>query len=417
MLATVVAMGVRMCPIQLFDDMFNRYGAVLMRVMTHGTGLFTRLLLSIGWVLEAQAMAAGPTEKIVPIDDPSIRLSPYVWKLTGTGSGSRAEAGMPGAYLKAGFQGSATIGLIVDGTGNRGCPASSMPVVEYSVDEGPFDVVQLAETGRVYTLPMGSRLNAGTAHRLDVWFRAADLAQSRWKSSTAHLRIAGLALDAGGSLVPCAVRSGRAIGFGDSITEGVGVDGLFTSWQSLGVNNARAAWFGIVCAALGCEYGQLGSGGQGMTRPIEMPPLPQTWDRHDPTTSRLAGGLLLPEPNYVFCAMGTNDFEKDITRDYTGWLTAVRKACPHARIFCIVPPLGFHKGEIEAAVVSRNQAGDRKVHLIDTSPFKSAFRAGTGATQLAFDGVHPSTYGSAMLAAFIAAEVQRISANGDAAGL
>ena len=49
-----------------------------------------------------------------------------------------------------------------------------------------------------------------------------------------------------------------AIAFGDSITEGVGVDGLFTSWQKLDVNNARETWFPIVCAALDCEYGQPG---------------------------------------------------------------------------------------------------------------------------------------------------------------
>ncbi len=359
----------------------------------------------------ADASAADP--KIIPIDDASILLSPYVWKCTGTGAAARAEATMPGAYIKAIFQGSSTVGLSIDGTANRGCPASSMPVVEWSVDEGPFSNVQLANTTGVYTLPLAGKLAPDKPHRLEIYFRAADLAQKRWRSSTAHLRVAGLALDAGGSLSPCPVRPGRAIGFGDSITEGVGVDGLFTSWQSLGVNNARATWLPIVSAALNCEYGQLGSGGQGMVRPIEMPPLPQTWDHYDATTSRLMGDLLLPEPNFVFCAMGTNDFDKDITQDYTGWLAAVRKACPHTRIFCIVPPLGFHKDEVRSAVTARNQAGDARVHLIDTSPLKAAFRAGAGATQLAFDGVHPSTYGNAMLAALIAAEAQKAAAKAE----
>ena len=108
----------------------------------------------------------------------------------------------------------------------------------------------------------------------------------------------------------------KAIGFGDSITEGVGADGLFTSWQILGVNNARATWFPMICAALDCEYGQLGSGGLGMTRTLNLPPLPQVWHRYDATTSRLTGQLLLPEPDYVFCSLGTNDFEKDVTADY-----------------------------------------------------------------------------------------------------
>jgi lysophospholipase L1-like esterase len=344
-------------------------------------------------------------QTLIGIDDAHLLLAPYVWKRSGNGAAARAEAALPGAYVKARFQGSSTIELIVDGTANRGCPASSMPVVEYSIDEGAFQVVPLTRTDRVYTLPLADGLIAGKPHRIEVYFRAADLTKNRWKGSTAHLRIAGLALDAGGSLLPCPARPGKAIGFGDSITEGVGADGLFTSWQLLGVNNARGTWLPIVCGALNCEYGQLGSGGQGMTRTIHLPPLPATWDRYDPTTSRLTGGMLLPEPDYVFCCMGTNDFDKDITADYTGWLAAMRRACPHTQFFCVVPPLGVHQSEIAAAVAARNQAGDRRVHLIDTAPLKAAFRSGQGATQLAHDGVHPSEYGHALLGALIAVEV------------
>jgi hypothetical protein len=364
------------------------------------------------FVADCPGAAESPQrgDAIVAIDDARLNLAPYVWKRTGTGAAARIEATMPGAYVRAVIQGTAAIGLIVDGTANRGCPAASMPVVEYSIDEGPFKVVQLTRTDEVYTLPLGNGLDRGVDHRLDVLFRAADLGQNRWRASTAHLRLAGLRLDAGGSLAVCPRRTHRAIGFGDSITEGVGVDGLFTSLQRLEVNNARGAWLPIVCAALDCEYGQLGSGGQGMTRPIEMPPLPQTWDRYDAATSRLTDGRLLPQPDYIFCGMGTNDFEKDITADYTRWLTDTRKACPQSRIFCVVPPLGWHEAEIRAAVVSRHKAGDGRVYLIDTAPLKDAFRAGAGATQLGYDGVHPSMYGNAMLSALIAGQVQKILA-------
>lgn len=322
---------------------------------------------------------------------------------------------MPGAYLKVLFQRSPTIGLLVDGTANRGCPAASMPIVEYSVDEGPLKIVPLTKTGDLYTLPLAEGLDAGSPHRLDFYFRAADLFQNRWRAATAHLRIAGIELAPGGSLLPCPKRPRRAIGFGDSIIEGVGVDGLFTSWQLLGVSNARATWFGNVCTGLDCEYGQLGSGGQGMaTTSMAMPPLLQTWDHYDAATSRLTGKLLLPEPDYVFCGMGTNDFQQDISRPidiadhYTRWLTAVRAACPQARIFCVVPPLGWHATEIQTAVATRHETGDRRVHLIDTAPLKSAFRPGNKATQLTYDGVHPSIYGNALLGALIAVEVQKV---------
>jgi hypothetical protein len=188
----------------------------------------------------------------------------------------------------------------------------------------------------------------------------------------------------------------------------VGADGLFTSWQSLSVNSARVSWFPIVCAPLDCEFGQLGSGGLGMSRALNLPPLGRVWDHFDAAASRLDGGRLLPEPDYIFCALGTNDFDKDITADYTAWLTSVRQACPHASLFCVIPPLQVHRQEIEAAVGARNRQNDRRVYAIDTGRLAPGFRSGQGATQFGHDGVHPSQFGHAMLAAVIAAQVRAI---------
>ena len=340
----------------------------------------------------------------------ALGLAPYVWKCSGADETFRAEATMPGAYLKATFRGTTTIGLILDGTANDGCPASSMPVIEYCIDEGPFTIVQLSTTGAVYTLPLASDLDSGIQHRLDLYFRAADLAQQRWYSSVSRLRIAGIALGPDGVFLPRPKQSKLAIGFGDSITEGVGVDGLFTSWQLLDVNNARGSWFPIVCSALDCEYGQLGSGGQGMVNTsMALPPLPQTWDRYDSLgLLRLEEGLLVPEPDYVFCCMGTND-NQDITGAYVDWLIVMRQASPNAQFFCVTPPLGdrWHASEVRAVVAARNAAGDAKVYLIDTSPLEPGFKAGQGGTLFAYDGVHPSMYGHAILGSFIAAEAQR----------
>jgi lysophospholipase L1-like esterase len=316
---------------------------------------------------------------------------------------------MPGAYLKTVVKGSAGIDLLVDGTTNEGCPPPSMPVIEWSADDGPFASQQLSETGALYPFPIASKLDIAASHRLEVYFRAADLGQKRWTTSTAHLRIAGLSLDDDGTLDAYPKRAKRAIGFGDSITEGVGVDGLFTSWQKLDVNNARGSWFPVVCAALDCEYGQFGSGGQGMVKDLEMPGLPKTWDHYDAATSRLTNGLLLPEPDYVFCNMGTNDFGgTDITGAYTDWLASVRKACPHTQVFCVVPPSGVHRDEIRAAVAARTAADDHAVHLIDIPALNATITVHPpGATQLCCDGVHPTVQGQGIFAACIVAQVQQ----------
>lgn len=353
-----------------------------------------------------EPIASGRTT--VPIDRPFILLAPYVWIRQGEGVASRAEAATPGAYIKASFRDSATIGLVVDGTANSGCPVESLPVIEYSIDDGEFHIVRLRPTDMLYTLPLVDGLDVGVTHHIEMIFRAADLTRDRWRRSTAHLRIAGFEIDEGGSVAPTPAFAKRALAFGDSITEGVGVDGLFTSWQSLDVNNARATWFPIVASALGCEYGQFGSGGLGMTRELELPPLSRIWDRYDATTSRLIEAKITPEPDYIFCCLGTNDYEKDITNDYIKWLSAMRAACPRTLFFCIPPPLGVHEAEVKAAVEARRKSGDSNVHLIALDELKPAFRVGRGATRLAHDGVHPSAYGHAIVAASIAVKVQRI---------
>jgi len=168
-----------------------------------------------------------------------------------------------------------------------------MPVIDYSLDNGAFQSVQLTKTGEVYAIPLGDKLDRAKEHRLEIYFRSAALGPDRWRASTVHLRIAGIELEPGGVLSTCPIRPKRAIGFGDSITEGVCVEGLCPYYTNMMMNNARATWFPLVCAALDCEYGQLGTGGQGMVRPIEIPPLPETWDHYDEKTSRLTSGLLL----------------------------------------------------------------------------------------------------------------------------
>jgi lysophospholipase L1-like esterase len=348
----------------------------------------------------------------IACDCPQLVFAPYVWKRSGVGKQSRAEAAMPGAYLRALVTNTSQLSLLVDGTPNAGCPPHSMPVIEYSVDHGEFHSIALTRSDGAYAITVAEGLNLKTVHVLEVDFRAADLAVERWRGIRAHLVVAGLQIDAGGSVQRCPQRSRFAIAFGDSITEGVGVDGLFKSWQELGVNNARTTWFPLVAAALDCEYGQLGSGGQGLVLTHELPPLADTWDRFDPKTSRLQDGRLTPEPDYMFCAMGTNDPGNDITSSYIAFLKKFRKACPQARMFCIIPPLGVHADEVAAAVRARNAAGDARVHLIDLLRLREYFRAGQGATQLAYDGVHPSVLGQAMLATEITNEVQKvISAN------
>lgn len=346
--------------------------------------------------------------RTISCDDPKLILAPYVWRQTGHGDSARAQATMPGAYLRASFTGSATLAILIDSACNAGCKPRSMPTVEWSVDHGPFQTLQLTRTDEVYPLPLAQNLTIDQPHHLEFHFRSANLVENRWVAPTANLRLAGLTLESAGALLDHPRRKKLAIGYGDSITEGVGAEGLFVSWDIPEPNNARITWLPLLASALDCEYGQLGTGGMGMACTNHLPPLSHTWDRYDQDHSRLQDGLLLPEPDYVLCNLGTNDLGLVITDAYIQWLAVARQACPQAQFFCIVPLLGLHRAEISAAVATRQSTGDARVHLIDVPSLQSGFGMGPHATALADDGVHPTAHGQALFAAHLAVEIQKI---------
>ncbi len=138
----------------------------------------------------------------IPADDSRIGFSPYVWKKTGAAAAARAEATMPGAYLKLAVQSSKSVQLLIDGSANKGCPPAAMPVVDSSIDHGPFTTKQLTITDGIYPFVLAENLDSTKPHQVDFFFRSASLGPNRWQASTVHVRIAGVQLDPGGSLAP-----------------------------------------------------------------------------------------------------------------------------------------------------------------------------------------------------------------------
>ncbi len=114
---------------------------------------------------------------------------------------------MPGAYLKTNVEKTASIALMIDGNANKGCPPAAMPVVDYSVDHSPWQTKQLTITDSIYPLVLAEQLDLAKQHHLEFYFRSASLGPNRWGGSEVHLRISGIRLDAGGSVV--AVSSAR----------------------------------------------------------------------------------------------------------------------------------------------------------------------------------------------------------------
>lgn len=353
--------------------------------------------------------------KMIPANDKNLFFSPYTWQDRGNG---RFTARMPGAYLKIKTERTSSLSVLIDRTENAGCPAEAMPVMEISLDNAPVQIIPVPAWDQsddpLYELPIIQNGNPTVIHSAEINFRASNLMRKRWFNPDTHLTVVGIALNEEGHLLPPAPRPRLAIGFGDSITEGVGAEKTFVSWNDLSANRSAGSWFPLLCAALGCEYGQLGTGGQGLILDTyTMRSLVHTWDQFTEGVSRLDHGLLLPEPDYVFCAMGTNDFDQttkipfQIEADAEKWLTNVRNACPHARIYWLIPPLGQHESEIRRAVDRRNASGDDLVWIIDTSPVRNGFDITGKPSRYAGDGIHPGPEGNAILAALASGTVNQ----------
>jgi len=353
-------------------------------------------------------------------DNGNLYFSPYTWQKRDNGS---RTARMPGAYLKFQAENTSKIIVWIDRAENAGCPACSMPVLEVTVNHGAPQVLPVPElrTGENVLYPVEALTDGdpGKTYCVEFNFRAADLTRSRWFNPDTHLTVAGVELSAGGRFVPPVLRRHLAIAFGDSITEGVGAADTFVSWNDLTANRSAGSWFPLTCAALDCEYGQLGTGGQGIQLgTCNMKALIDTWDKFTDDVSRLINGRLLPEPDYVFCAMGTNDFDQttkvlfDITETALRWLTAVRTACPNAMICWFVPPLGQHDSEIIAAIQACREAGDRRVFRIDSAPARDGFDINCKPSRYAGDGIHPNAEGTGILAAIAAGTVRAAETGG-----
>ena len=74
---------------------------------------------------------------------------------------------------------------------------------------------------------------------------------------------------------------------------------------------------------------------------------------------------------------------------YTGFLQNIRAKYPNADIFALRTFGGFYQTETQAAVTARVNAGDAKVHYIDTTGWLDSSSGSTDFT----DGLHPSDTG------------------------
>lgn len=293
------------------------------------------------------------------VTDANMFFSPYNWKKSGS---TYAQTNNAGAYFKTKFTGTSCT-LNVDVSPIGGTSAGDFPVIEWKVDAGSWQRVQLTSTTTTISLATG--LSAGT-HSLEVHCVGTGYAEDLWIAPVMVLRVTGLTIDAGATTAAPTLRTKRMFVVGDSHLAGLE---LLGTPANLANSNARLAYGALIAGSLDAEYGSVGFSSQGYTQggTGSVPALTSAWDLYWSGNSRLVSAKLSPIPDYVFSGHGHNDsggssgtVSTAVATFISGIRAAVNSTTP---IFICSPPNHGAMVGISGGVTA---AADSFAMLVDT---------------------------------------------------
>lgn len=323
-------------------------------------------------------------------------LSPFNWEVSGS---SYARTINPGAYFKLNFTGTSfAITVDVSAISGASTPALQYPRIAYSIDGSPLTTYQLASGNTLLTL--ASSL-ADTNHSVECYLISSDAYGNRW-DGTQSLKITLLTVDTGKTIYASVLRrNGKALFFGDSITEGAWTlltpNGPTYSNYSI-AESSYVSWAKIIADWLGVEYGNCAFGGQGWDSGwVDVPSFPNAWNLLKSGVNRDFTGV-----NIVFINMGTNGGVSNKTT-VTNFLTALRSAIPTSvLIYLIIPFKQVGVTNITAGFNDYKTANPTdNAALIDLGATGEAI-ADANATDA---GIHPNVLGQRFEATLIKASV------------
>lgn len=381
---------------------------------------------SVTWAAIVVTVQAGL--QAVAVTDPNIFYSPWNWRFNGS---SWAQSYCAGAYLKIGFSGT-SLTMTVDTSVLAGGAASAYPVLTWTVDQGRWSAPTRLTSGQS-SVAIASGLTSGNH---TAWIFCAGLvnnngAVDQWNASAAPFiawRVTGFEIDQGSSTLAYPLRGKRMLFYGDSITAGYDEDTL----PSGGGTNDYAAQYSYaepLASGLYAEWGMVAYGSARLcTSDVfgnNIPGLYPTsgtgyWDHIDAVTSRLVGGLLSPQPDYIFVNIGTNDNSVSsgatVLAQLNAFAQALVAAAPNARTFWVIPYGRQFAAQFLAMTLPDNHS------IIDcdagypNDPLSAGFGPGVSSSFRSVDGVHPHNVGTIESSARVMAAIQTVVVDGGSAG-
>jgi len=349
--------------------------------------------------------ASFAIKTFVAVNDPNVFFSPYNWDVTGSTDALTNAQG----YIKIGFTGtSQTLDVSVASLVSGSVASGQYPGLRWIVDDGPATTQQLTSSSSAISIASG--LSAGT-HQAQINVVYQSSSYDRWNTPVVNVDVTGFILDSGATGAAPTLYAKRCIIYGDSITEGVDSTGGTSNPTQY---DAELTWASFAAYGLGCEYGQIGFGGQGWTItgagnvvPFFTPSndAQSAWDKYYSGASRLSGGLLSPAPDYVIENHGYNDHavsSTTVASAVEGWLSAVRTAAPSAKIFVVIPYAGASRTGVTNGFNAYEAMPDPNAKLIDTGTDGWFGTVGSPSqTFCSTDGIHPNYLCAGRLAAMV----------------
>jgi len=323
--------------------------------------------------------------------------SPGNWARSGAG-GLRSVN--PGAYLKTLWTGLTTMTLGIDISYNN---MTFPPTVAWRWDGGAWTIAAVRAALNLTPTP----LTSGT-HFLELVYDASySYGQDRWgpvngtTNLVSSLTITGYTPNGGAAQVPLARKARVMLIYGDSITEGMRVNGIISGGPAggYGLETSGSDTLKGYASNLGvdAEVGIIGFGGSGLTvvGSGNVPTLATSYASvYSGVTRSMAdiyGDGTNKAPDAVLYVEGTNDtgnaeagplstHTSGICTGLKSVITAIETVAPQCKHGVVSPFNGAHEVSTQAAVVQLN---DPRVAWVSAATW--ANQAG----DLNTDGIHP----------------------------
>jgi hypothetical protein len=318
------------------------------------------------WFMGGNVQGQVSTNRIA-MDNAAILYSPFNWGVTA----QAAKTINSGAYFK----------VLFGGTSCRLSTDTSSDLAPYSqfwarVDGGAFKQYTLSATNPVFVVATGL---AQRKHLLEVVVKSTSETIERWTLQRTAVVFTGLWLDNSATVTAPVRKPFNILVYGDSITEGVRVNGYVGIANDTDRNDALQVYSWLLSQELPAELGVVGFGATGINTggsggvPILGNSYSFLWAGQPRSFSD-------PEPDLIIYNEGTNDGDR-ITSGMVAVVKALLKAAPNARQLLLMPFNGAHASELKAVVTS---VANSKVSYGDTTSFFN--------TADSSDSLHPYGY-------------------------